>query len=122
MPRKQSYNFLFDKSQVPYMRAEDLAALFGVSQKTAANKARTVRDALNAGQADPNWWRPSNMEKNPFAWWVSENGLVVDARKLPLHIQEQLAQEGIIPFVASKKEAVQNGDASEHAPSDSGRR
>jgi hypothetical protein len=72
-------NFLFDKSQVPYIRAEDLAALFGVSQKTAAIKARIVRDVLNAGQADPKWWRPSNMEKNPFAWWVSVDGLVVDA-------------------------------------------
>lgn len=100
-------NFLFDKSQVSYMRAEDLAALFGVSQKTAANKARTVRDILNAGQADPNWWRPSNMEKNPFAWWVSVNGLAVDSRKLPLPVQEQLAKERIIPFVPSKKEPLQ---------------
>jgi len=111
-----SINFLFDKSQDLYMRAEDLAALFGVSQKTAANKARTIRDALNAGQADPNWWRPSNMEKNPFAWWVSVNGLAVDARKLPLHIQEHLARERIIPFVPSRKEAMQNDDASGHAP------
>ncbi len=103
-------NFLFDKSQVPYMSAEDLAALFGVSQKTAANKARTVRDVLNIGQADPNWWRPSNMEKNPFAWWVSVNGLIVDARKLPLHIQEHLAREGIIPFIPSRKDVMGEDD------------
>lgn len=89
---------------------------------TAANKARTVRDVLKVGQADPNWWRPSNMEKNPFAWWVSVNGLVVDARKLPLHIQEQLAGEGIIPFVPSRKEAIYNDDASEHSSSDNERR
>jgi len=114
-----SINFLFDKSQVPYMSAEDLAALFAVSQKTAANKARTVRDVLNAGQADPNWWRPSNMENNPFAWWVSVNGLVTDARELPLAVQEHLAREGIIPFVPSKKLAEQNKNASEHPSSDS---
>ena len=113
-----SINFLFDKSQVPTMQAEDLCALFGVSRKTAANKARTVRDALNACQADPKWWRPSNMEDNPFAWWVSVNGLVVDARKLPLAVQEHLANEGIIPFVPSKKEAGQNKSTSEPASGD----
>ena len=113
-----SINFLFDKSQVPHISSEELAALFGVSQKTAASKARTIRDALNAGQADPKWWRPSSLEKNPLAWWVSVNGLVVDARELPLAVQEHLAREGIIPFVPSRKEAGQNKSASEHASSD----
>jgi len=32
-------NFLFDKTHVPYLRADDLSHLFGVIQKTAANKA-----------------------------------------------------------------------------------
>jgi len=100
-----SINFLFDKSQVPHMRADDLAALFKVSQKTAANKARTVLDVLKTSQGDPAWWRPSNMDNNPFAWWVSINGLVVDARKLPQDIQEQLARDGIIPSVPSRREA-----------------
>jgi hypothetical protein len=100
-----SINFLFDKSQVPHMQADDLAALFGVSQKTAANKARTVLDALKTSKGDPMWWRPSNMDNNPFAWWVSINGLVVDARKLPRDLQEQLAKDGIIPFVPSGREA-----------------
>jgi len=100
-----SINFLFDKSQVPHMRADDLAVLFGVSQKTAANKARTILDALKTSQGDPMWWRPSNMEKNPFAWWISVNGLAVDARMLPRDIQEHLVKKGIIPFVPSGKEA-----------------
>ncbi|MCK9442144.1 MAG: DUF6398 domain-containing protein [Methanothrix sp.] len=39
-------NFLFDKSQVPHMKADELAALFGVSQKTAANKARQIKDIV----------------------------------------------------------------------------
>jgi len=63
--------------------------------------------------------RPSPLENNPFAWWVSVNGLVTDARELPLAVQEHLAREGIIPFVPSKKLAEQNKNASEHPSSDS---
>jgi len=105
-------NFLFDKSQVPHMRADDLAALFGVSQKTAANKARTVLDALKTSQGDPMWWRPSNMDNNPFAWWVVIDGLVVDARTLPPDIQAYLANDGIIPFVPSQRAAGQSNSDS----------
>jgi len=96
-------NFLFDKSQLPYMRADELAALFGVSQKTAANKARQIRDILDICQADPKWWRPSQMEANPLAWWVMVNGLIVDARNLPLELQKELVRRGLIPFVPGKK-------------------
>jgi hypothetical protein len=96
-------NFLFDKSQVPHLRAEDLASIFGVSQKTAANKARQIRDILKIGRADPKWWLPSRMGKNPLAWLVMVNGLVVDARKLPKEIQEELARRGLIPFVPSEE-------------------
>lgn len=97
-----SVNFLFDKSQVPHMRAGELSDLFGVSQKTAANKSRQIWDILEIYQAEPKWWRPSKMEENPLAWWVMVNGLAVDARKLPLEIQEHLAQRKLIPFVPRK--------------------
>jgi hypothetical protein len=96
-------NFLFDKSQVPHMKAEDLTDLFGVSQKTAANKARQIKDILKMSQMDPKWWRPSKMESNPLAWWVLVNGLAVDARTLPLGIQEELVLRKIIPFVPGKR-------------------
>jgi hypothetical protein len=96
-------NFLFDKSQVPHMSAEELCALFGVSQKTAANKARQIREALDVVQADPKWWRPSRMEDNPIAWYVMINGLMIDARKLPPDTREVLARRGLIPSVPGKK-------------------
>jgi hypothetical protein len=96
-------NFLFDKSQVPHLRADELAGLFGVSQKTAANKARQVRESLKIRPVDPKWWRPSRMDKNPLAWLVVINGLVVDARNLPREIQEELVRRGLIPFVPSEK-------------------
>jgi hypothetical protein len=96
-------NFLFDKSQVPHLKADELADLFGVSQKTAANKARQIRDILKIGQADPKWWLLSRMDKNPLAWLVVINGLVVDARNLPREIQEELARRELIPFVPYEK-------------------
>lgn len=96
-------NFLFDKSQVPCMGAEELVNCFGVSQKTAANKARQIMETLDICQADPNWWRPSNLENNPLAWYVMVNGLMVDARKLPLEVQEELVRRGLIPFLPKSK-------------------
>ena len=37
-------NFLFDKSQTPHMRADELCAAFGVSQSSGSNKAKFIRD------------------------------------------------------------------------------
>ena len=112
-------NFLFDKSQVLHMTAEELAALFGVSQKTAANKARQIRDILDICQADPNWWRPSNLENNPLAWYVMINGLAVDARKLPLEVQEELVRRKVIPFVSGKRNMPKaNASEAENKPED----
>jgi hypothetical protein len=93
-------NFLFDKTQEPHMKANELVDLFGVSQKTAANKARQIKDLLKMCQMDPRWWRPSKMEDNPLAWLVMINGLAVDARTLPVEIQEELVKRKLIPFVA----------------------
>lgn len=95
-------NFLFDKTQVPHMKADELAGLFGVSQRTVANKARQIKDILKMPQMDSKWWRSSKMETNPLAWWVMVNGLAVDSRTLPLEIQEELVRRKLIPFVPGK--------------------
>jgi hypothetical protein len=106
-------NFLFDKSQIPHMSADELATLFGVSKKTAANKARQIREIFNMDQLDPNWWRPSKLDDNPLAWMVLVNGLAIDARQLPLIIQEELAQSGVIPYVPSRKHDVPEEESPE---------
>ena len=48
-------NFLFDKSQSPYMRADELCAAFGVSQSSGSNKAKLIREMFKMYQLDPNW-------------------------------------------------------------------
>jgi len=96
-------NFLFDKDQSPYMSAADLCAAFGVAKGTGAAKSKEVRDALNMIQMDPNWYLPSRMDDNIMAWMIVVNGLILDARDLPLEIQEAAYQKGLIPYVPGKR-------------------
>ena len=61
-------NFLFDKTQTPHMRADELCAAFGVSQSSGANKARVIRDMFGMGHFEPRWCLPSLMDQNPLVW------------------------------------------------------
>jgi hypothetical protein len=54
-------NFLFDKSQTPHLRADELCQHFGLSPKTGSAKSTTIMDLLKSGQADPHWTLPSRM-------------------------------------------------------------
>lgn len=97
-------NFLFDRSQNPSMGGAELCARFGISKSTGAAKAKAVRDLLKMGQLDPHWCLPSKLEDNPLAWMIRFNGIVMDARQMPLAIQEIAYKKGLIPYVPSKKE------------------
>ena len=92
-------NFLFDKSQDPYVSAGELCEGFGVKKRTGAAKAKIVRDTLSMFQMDPNWYRPSQMDDNIMAWMIMVNGLIVDARSLPREIQEVAYEKGLIPYI-----------------------
>ena len=98
-----SANFLFDKSQKPFMRAAELCAGFGVSQSTGSAKAKVVRDALDMSQMDPQWYRPSKMEDNPLAWMIMVNGFAVDVRQMPREVQEIAYEKGLIPYIPGEK-------------------
>ena len=92
-------NFLFDKSQHPHVSAAELCAAFGVAKGTGAAKSKTVRETLGMAQMDPNWYLPSQMDDNIVAWMIMVNGLIVDARRLPLEIQKIAYEKGLIPYV-----------------------
>ena len=93
-------NFLFDQSFQPYLSAAELCGLFGVSAATGAGKATEVMRALRiSGQMDPEWTLPSLMGQNPMAWMIMIDGMMLDARRLPLEIQEELVAMGLIPYV-----------------------
>ena len=99
-----SVNFVFDRSQVPYLSASDLCEAFGVSKSTGAAKSKVVRDVLGTFQMDPNWTLPSKLNNNLMAWMVEVDGLVVDARALPRELQELAYEKGLIPYIPGKQQ------------------
>ena len=90
-------NFLFDRSQQPHMTADQLAACLGVVKTTMANKAALISKTLNLGVFEPGLTRPAMLERHPFAWLVEVDGLIVDARMLPVELQEEARRRGLIP-------------------------
>lgn len=96
-------NFLFDKSQTPYINATDLCENFNISKSTGSAKSKVVRDALKMTQLDPNWCLPSKLDDNPMAWIIMLNGFAVDVRHLSRDIQEIAYQKGLIPYIPADK-------------------
>ena len=97
-------NFLFDKSQTPHMRADELCAAFGVSKSTGANKAKVIRDLFDMIQFDPDWCRPSLVGENPMIWLLEVNGLIVDVRHMPREVQEIAYRKGLIPYIPADRQ------------------
>src|SRR5579872_4908189 len=96
-------NFLFDKSQDPHLRADELCAMFGVAKSTGSNKAKTIAEMLKVRRFDAEWCLPSRMEDNPLIWLIQVNGLIVDARHMPREIQEEAFRRGLIPYVPGER-------------------
>lgn len=92
-----SINFLFDRSQRPYLAAMELSALIGVPKSTLANKARLIRDMFRLGHFDRELSRRELLERHPGAWMISVNGFIMDARALPPDIQAEARRRGLIP-------------------------
>jgi len=100
-----SVNFLFDKSQTPHMRADELCAWFGLSKSTGGNRSNQIKSILKIGIFEPHWTLPSRIDDNPMAWMVLVNGFIIDARSLPRHLQEEAYRKGLIPYLPPKQES-----------------
>jgi hypothetical protein len=92
-------NFVFDKSQTPYISASDLYKAFGIGQSTGQSKSKVVRDLLGMHQFDVNWTLPSRLDNNPMVWMLSVNGVMVDIRAMPREVQVTALEKGLIPYV-----------------------
>ena len=104
-------NFLFDKSQTPHMRADELCAAFGVSQSSGSNKAGVIREMFGMFQMDPNWCLPSLVDENPMIWMLQVNGYIVDVRSMPREVQEVAYEKGLIPYIpADRAKEKMTGD------------
>jgi hypothetical protein len=97
-------NFIFDKTQEINLTANELASGFGVSASTASNKAAELRKMFKIDYFNSEWMLPELIEDNPAIWMVMVNGLIVDIRNMPLEIQQQAFEMGIIPYVPGEKE------------------
>lgn len=92
-------NFLFDPARKPCVTAEQLSAAFGVAKNTMSGKAKQVRDLLRIDYFSPEFQRADVVAENPVAWLLQVNGLVVDARSVPLGVQVEAFQRGLIPYI-----------------------
>jgi len=98
-------NFLFDKTQNPYLSAADLCRLMGVSQGSATSKSREIMDRLRIGSLEPQWTLPSRYGRNPLIWMVElTNGMIIDLRHAPRDLQEQAFEAGMIPYIPADRE------------------
>ena len=110
-------NFLFDKSQSPHMRADELCKRAGVSQQTASGRAQKIREMLDIFQMHPDWTLASLMDDNPLVWMLSVNGLMVDIRDMPREAQVVAFEQGLIPYIpADGRESRTQDEAGENDP------
>lgn len=92
-------NFLFDRSETPYVGASDLYKKFGVGESTGQGKSKLIRDILKMSQLDPNWSLPSRLNSNPMVWMLTVNGVTVDIRSMPRELQKMAFDKGLIPYI-----------------------
>jgi hypothetical protein len=92
-------NFLFDPSSKPYVAHDDLADAFGLSKSTLGQKAKQIRDMLKMTWGVPEFLRAERIDDNPMIWFIMVDGLMLDARELPVEIQVEAYLRGIIPYV-----------------------
>lgn len=96
-------NFLFDDTQTPHCKATDIWTHFGLASSTGQTHSKKIRDALNMGQMDPDWCLPSRLDANPMVWMLEVNGYMVDARHMPLEVQDIAFAKGLIPYVPGRQ-------------------
>jgi len=105
-------NFLWDKSQTPHMRADELCKACGVSSATGSAQGKKIRDLFKMRQLDPEWCLPSRVDSNPLVWMFMVNGLPMDIRDAPLGAQLEAYSQGLIPYIpALGREQTQELDA-----------
>ena len=90
---------MFDPAQTPHATADQLSGWLGVKKTTMANKARLIRDTLALSHFDSEFMRRDLVEADPMTWLLEVDGLLVDARHAPVHLQVRAFELGLIPFV-----------------------
>ena len=74
-------------------------AAFGVAKSTLSAKAKQVRDLTKMSWGTAEFLREDMIEASPMIWYIQVDGLIVDARELPLPVQAQAFELGVIPYI-----------------------
>ena len=67
-------NFLHDKTQMPYVRSNDIDEYFGISPSSGATKLAAIRKMFRMGPLEPDWCLPSRLADNPLVWMLRSMG------------------------------------------------
>ncbi|MGP0062695.1 MAG: DUF6398 domain-containing protein [Isosphaeraceae bacterium] len=92
-------NFIGDPSNPHPLRLTDIDERIGVSEATGSAKSMAIRNLLKIRRFETEWTLPSRMEKNPMAWMIQVNGLMMDARHAPKEVQAEAFRKGLIPYI-----------------------
>lgn len=92
-------NFLTDPTQSPHLKADEIAAGFGVSPATMHNKNREIQQGLGLMPLDPDFTIASRIDDNPMIWILSVNGIPMDIRDAPRGAQVVAYEQGLIPYI-----------------------
>jgi hypothetical protein len=76
-------NFLSDCSIEPCMAMGDLCRLFGVSQQTASNKAREIRELLNMTPFQNSWTTQAVLDMAARPWMEMVDTFLMETGTLP---------------------------------------
>ena len=91
-------NFLFDPGETLHVSGDQLSEWLAVPKGTMAAKAKQIRDAVRLDvPMDPEFCRGELLADHPFAWMVEVDGVIVDARMLPVELQIEAQRLGLIP-------------------------
>ena len=106
-------NFLDDRTQQPHMKLPEIDQALGVSTATGQGRSKAIRDLLKIKPFDPAWTLPSRMDRNPMAWLIQVNGMIVDVRHMPREIQEEALRRGMIPYLPADEDGGENTEGND---------
>jgi len=92
-------NFLFDPASRPSATTDDLGKAFGVAKSTLSAKAKQVRDLLKLDYGSADFLFDAVVDASPMVWFISVDGLIMDARQLSLAQQTAAFRQGVIPYI-----------------------
>jgi len=96
-------NFLFDSSQTPHLRPEELARVCGVAPSTMSAKSKLIREMFDMYPFDPDWCLPGKIDSTPMIWYLSVDGYIVDVRAAPRALQAEAYRQGLIPYIPADR-------------------